>query len=317
MNLSFGKLLDGNLKEISMELIEKFELKSSINSYNEIEYSLKDLLIGCTMEEIQGLIYYFSKKLKKNSKDDENEEQKEENIETFDKDELKEIVTAKIYKILPQDIIAVLPHDNILRKKYIENKEIYNFKDYLDYINKKENNNYKISIIYTFTSSAEIVEGFNNDMSLMISRIRSEYGLKYNIDEIKNRNENNRFGKCNYICIHFEQSNLKNIKFVCNFIINNFLEDEYNYIILAHINRNFNLQKRERIYSLPDINPYINQIFIDNLNDNKDIALQDLLNNDIQRIIIYKKDELHLDEEFNKTLIIFIKNEFKKKTNCK
>ena len=313
MNLSFGKLLDGNLKEISMELIEKFELKSSINSYKEIEYSLKDLLIGCTMEEIQGLIYYFSKKLKKNSNDDENEEQNEENIETFDKDELKEIVTTKIYKILPQDIIAILPHDNILRKKYIDNKEIYNFKDYLDYINKKENNNYKISIIYTFTSSAEIIEGFNNDMSLMISRIRSEYGLKYNIDEIKNRNENNRFGKCNYICIHFEQSNLKNIKFVCNFIINNFLEDEYNYIILAHINRNFNLQKRERIYSLPDINPYINQIFIDNLNDNKDIALQDLLNNDIQRIIIEKKDELHLDEEFNKTLITFIKNEFKEK----
>ena len=311
MNLSFGRLLGGKLEKISEEIIGDFQL-NSIKNFNEIEYSLEDLLIGCTTEEIQGLIYYFNEKLEKNKNEQENEQSNEDNI---DKIKLEENVIEKIYKILPQDIIAILPHDNILRKKYIENKEIYNFKDYLDYINKKENNKYKISIIYTFTSNAEIIDGFNNDMSLMISRIKSENGLKYSIDEIKNKSENSRFEKCNYICIHFEQSNLKIIKFVCNFIISNFKEDKYNYIILAHINRNFNLEKKERIFSLPDINPNINQIFIDNLNDNKEISLKDLLNNDIQKILIEQKEELKLDEEFNKTLITFIKNEFQEKEN--
>ena len=64
----------------------------------------------------------------------------------------------------------------------------------------------------------------------------------------------------------------KNIKFIINYILKNFKDDKYNYILIIHINRKFYIKnkeknrkdKKERIYSLPDINPKINQIFIDN-----------------------------------------------------
>ena len=45
-----------------------------------------------------------------------------------------------------------------------------------------------------------------------------------------------------------------------NFILNNFRDDKYNYIFIIHIYRNFDGNNYEIIYSLPDINPLINQI---------------------------------------------------------
>lgn len=60
--LSFKKLLDNDLKILSQKIIEKIQLKSTIDSYkNKINFSLKDLLINCGTEEIQGLIFNFSK----------------------------------------------------------------------------------------------------------------------------------------------------------------------------------------------------------------------------------------------------------------
>ena len=304
MNLSFGKLLNKKLKDISNDIIDNFNLKISINSYKKINYSLRDLLINCKLDEIQGMIYYFNKKNKKNVNELDNEAEKEEKI---DVNELQEIVTNKIYKILPQDIIAILPDENILKKKYLENKEVYNYKDLIEFLNNEKNKSYQLSIVYTFTSSAEVFDGLNNDMSLMISRIKSENSLKYNINEIKRRNEKEK----NIICIHFEQTNLPKIKFICNFILNNFKDDGYKYMMLVHINRNFNKRKKEKIFSLPDINPNIYQIFIDNLNGDKNIKINALINNDIQNILRYNKDELKLDEEFETTKTNFIKKEFK------
>ena len=91
MILSFDKLLDNNLKNISKNLIEEIKLKKTIDRYKNINYSLKELLINCGDEEIQGLIYYFSKEYKK----DDNEEQNENKI---DEETLKEKVVNKIYK---------------------------------------------------------------------------------------------------------------------------------------------------------------------------------------------------------------------------
>ena len=59
-------------------------------------------------------------------------------------EDIKNIVIDKIYKILPQDIIALLPDDNFLKRKYYEIKDEYNFNDYLI---KLRNKNRKISII--------------------------------------------------------------------------------------------------------------------------------------------------------------------------
>jgi len=66
MILSFDKLSDNNLKKLSKSIIEEINFKKPIKRYKEeINYSLKDLLINCGEEEIQGLVYYFSNKLGK------------------------------------------------------------------------------------------------------------------------------------------------------------------------------------------------------------------------------------------------------------
>ena len=118
---------------------------------------------------------------------------------------IKNKVINKIYKILPQDIICILPENNIIKKCYKDNEIYYNFKDYINGGKIKE---FKISIIYTLTGIANIVDGLNKGMSFMISEIRSEDGLKTIIEEIKNKNENNYKKEYN-IYIDFEQSNSK------------------------------------------------------------------------------------------------------------
>ena len=304
--LSFDKLLDNDLKRISGNLLDEIKLKKTINKYKKINYSLKDLLINCGEEEIQALIYYFSVESKKDDNDD-NEDQKEKKI---DEEKLKENVINKIYKILPQDIICILQDNNIIRKHYNSKNIFYNYKDY---ISDEENKQFKISIIYTYTSIANTVEGLNKGMSFMVSEIRSEDQLKRIIDEIKKKNENNKLKKEYNICIDFEHSNSKKMKFISNFILNTFNDDNYNYIFIIHINRNFNKSNNERLYSLPDINPSINQMFIDNLNGNNSIKLNELLTKDIKEILEEKKEELNLNEEFNRTLI----NTFNKELNDK
>jgi hypothetical protein len=54
---------------------------------------------------------------------------------------------------------------------------------------------------------------------------------------------------------------------------------------------------------LPDINPKINQIFIDDLNSNNEIKLKDLLTMDIKEVLDKYGKFLKLSEEFDKSLI--------------
>ena len=238
MILTFDNLLDRDLKIISRNLIEEINFKKCIAKYKKINYSLEDLLINCGDEDIQGLIYYFKNELKKGDEEQDNEEKKEKKAEVEEK--IKNQVISKIYKILPQDIICILP-DNKIKKMYDEGQNIfYNFEDYIN-DNEFKNNKYKISIIYTFTSIANIVRGLNQDMRIMISQINSEKELKDFIYNLKKKNENNKGKKEYNIIIDFEQSNSKIIKFVSNFIMNNIKDDEhkYNYILIIHINRHF------------------------------------------------------------------------------
>ena len=90
------------------------------------------------------------------------------------------------------------------------------------------------------------------------------------------------------------------------------MDDDYKYIIIIQINRNYNKIKdinknnnKDKIYSLPDINPNIDQIFIDNLNGNDNIGLKDLLDqneNDMKNIIdkLQKLLSLHKEKEDTK-----------------
>ena len=291
--VSLGNFLDNKLKNMAQNLIDDFNLKNIVRKCKNINYSLKDLFINCNDEDIQGLIYYFSQELK-----------------NYNEEYLRDKLINKIYKILPQDIIYILPKRNIIKRKYIEFKKIYNFKEY---IKEEENLKYKISIIYTFTSIATNIESLNKEMSFMASEIKREDGLKITIEELKKKNEYTKIKNEYYIYIHFDKFGAKHIEFISNYILNNCKNDKYNYIFIIHINRNFSVEREEKILSLPDINSDINQIFIDNLNYNNNIRFNDLINKDIKNILEEKKEELKLNDEFNKTL----KNFFDKKLNEK
>lgn len=123
VKLSLDTLLDNRTKRIANEFLEEINWKNFI----EIDNSLKDLLINCGKEEIQGLIFYFSKLFELN----ENKDDEKNNI---NEKKLKEKVLNKIYKILPQNIISALPENNIIKKEYYKLKNVNNLKDY---INKK------------------------------------------------------------------------------------------------------------------------------------------------------------------------------------
>ena len=230
---------------------------------------------------------------------------KKKNINNINEDELKEILYNKIINLLPQDIIIILPERHIIRKIYY-NKKYCNFNEY---IYDEDNKNYKISIIYTFTSLSTVIIGSNNETSFIVSEIKNENHLISVIEEIKNKNENQKYtcDKTYNIIIHFEHINSKKIQFISNFIIKNFKDDKYNYILIVHVKRNFNHNIDNIIYSIPDISSNINQIFLDNLNS-KNINLLDFLEKNIIDII-EDYELIDLNREFKRTLTNFVYKE--------
>ena len=101
----------------------------------------------------------------------------------------------------------------------------------------------------------------------------------------------------------FRKIKFKKIKYISNLVLNNYKDDNYHYIFIVHTNRNFKKQKNEKIYSLPDIYDNINQLFIDNLNGNNSIRLDEVLENNLKDIFDNNKESMKLDEEFNRILI--------------
>ena len=112
MKLTFDQLLDNDQIKLTNKIREEINFKYYIDRcQKQINYSLRDLLINCETEEIEGLIYnYSTKNRNNNNKIDE------------------EFITERIYniisKILPQDIICILPDNNIIKRKYYEKKKI-------------------------------------------------------------------------------------------------------------------------------------------------------------------------------------------------
>ena len=296
MKITFNELLNEEQLLLTRGIINEINLEYYIDNFKKpkVKYNLKNLLINCEKEEIEGIIYNLDIEIKK-----------KKNINNINAEEIKERLYNKIINLLPQDIIVILPETHIIRKIYYD-KKYYNFKEY---ISDDENKCFKISIMYTFSSLSSVIRGSNNEMSFMISEIKNENQLINRINEIKNKNENNE--KDNNIIIHFEHANSNKIQFISNFIIKNFKEDKYNYILIIHIKRNFNTNINESIYSMPDINPNINQIFLDNLNS-KNIKLQDFLEKNITDII-NDPELIDTNREFKRGLTSFIYKELLEK----
>ena len=297
--LSFSQLIDEKVKNlaniISFEIdIKKYEDK--LKYKEKINYRLKNLLIGCHKEHLLGMIYY----------------ELDSNEKSIQNDKIKEKIFNKIYRLLPQDIIVNLDNNSELKKLYDERKNYYNLEQYL---NSKPT--YKISIIYTFNDINSLINCIDESLSFkIISQIESENQLLHNINHMlsekvdnKNKNKNDYI---NFIFIHFDETNSNIIGFLISFIMNNYNKNEnkeFKFVFILHVKRNFKVDlPNEKIFAVPDINPDIYQLFIDNLNG-PDINLSEIISNPIQKL--RDKDLLNIEEEFDNALAKFVKNNLK------
>ena len=299
MIIYFNEMMKEKQRSIADDILSVLDMKKVKERllYN-IQYELEDLLIGCKKDDILGMVYY---ELDSNENNDKTEK----------KDEVKKIIFNKIYKLLPQDIIINLNKSNDLRQLYEKQKTYYNLKSYIE----KDYLQYKISIIYTFSSITGIIDGVDDSSRFkIISEIKSEIQLEnsfnsmiYEKDKNKNKTKNQ-----DIIFIHFNVTNSKKINFLINFIQTNYYKvPQIKFIFIIHIKRNFIVNKEEKeisekLNTVPDIDPSINQLFIDNLNGPK-IELKEILSNPFESF----KGLIKLEEEFMRTMKQFVNENLK------
>ena len=170
------------------------------------------------------------------------------------------------------------------------------------------NNSHKISIIYTFNNINDNINGIDESSNLLYSDIYDESQFITYITNILSKKLFFLLKMPNkkYIFIHFDYSNSNKIGLIIPFIINKYYKNEdLQFILIVHIKRNFSLDNpKEIIYTLPDINYDIDQIFIDNLNG-PDIRLNEIHIHPIQKI--FERGLIDIKGEFNKTLERFTK----------
>ena len=288
IKINFDNLLNEQQLKIANEVINEIDLKNIINKYKKsIKYNLKNLLINCGKQEIMGLVYNLYMNMEANNIKDENE--------------IKIKVYEKISKILPQDIISILPSNNIIKQKYNDKKYCNLNQCIMD----ADNLTYRISIIYTFSEISDKINGCDGEYSFKISDIKNENQLKLKIEELKKKYDNSKQknNKNIHILIHFEQINSNKIQYISNFINKNYKEkDDIRFIFIIHLKRNIRSNDlesgddseeeessisesedflSEKIYAIPDIDKDINQLFIDNLNG-MEINLNNVLDKNIK-----------------------------------
>ena len=306
--ISIDKLMSRSQRNLFEEIwandLNFKNILDNVENIRNINYDLKSLLIGCKKQDIQGLIFSLS---------ESDNDSKNERI--GNKDEIKRKICDKISKLLPQDIIINLPDENPVKIAYFKNRHYYKLTDYLEM---NEKNDYKISIIYTFSFSNISIEGVELSSSQMISEIQSEKNL-YNLIEEKIR-VNKSKNKNKYIFLQFDVSQSDKLKFVVSFIDNNFSCEEfkfYKFILIIHVRRNIKevdnksnekkiflkeAQKSFRISNIFDIYPNIEQLFIDNLKG-ENISLDDILKKPVKNTLEENND---LEDIFFKVLRSFL-----------
>ena len=297
--IKFNELLNDSQKKFTEELLKgDFNFRDKINQIdeeNKCNYSLKDLLIGCKDEDIQGLVYDFSKDIE---------------IDENNKESIKSNVMKKIVKLLPQDIIINLPEGDEIKKQYFNHKKFYDINEYLEV----KDITYKISIIYTFNNITENISVLDTyGESIMISDIKSEKELKKQIINIISSYKKSSKLKKKFIILRFVQSNSQNLNFVVHFLKNNFEEEPFYFICIVHIKRYFinkeNKDRPEKIFNIPNLYINVDQLFIDNLkkldedDDNcQKLNLKDILENPVNDLL----KNVNLEKDFDKTLHSFI-----------
>ena len=191
--------------------------------------------------------------------------------------------------------------DNHQIKLIYNKKNIFNYKDYINHLKKLTNdkeNKFKFSIIYTFTNIISNIEGINENNSLqLISEIKRENNL---IDLINEKKYKSKGADNNFFIMHFYQYELDKLNFIISTLNNNYADEEIKFIFIVHIKRIMDKKKKEKIYSIPDIDEKVDQIFIDNLNG-LNISLDSIAKDGIIKIL-ENKELVDKNTEFFKAL---------------
>ncbi|ORX57745.1 hypothetical protein BCR36DRAFT_318513 [Piromyces finnis] len=327
--MSFKFLLNKYQIEIAKQV---FELINKLVKYKNINIKI-DLyheLINCDLEEIQGIIYQYSIKYKKeknigNAKNGISniEEKINENnyINKYDFETYSENILQNIVPTFSQDIIFYAKN-SIFAKNH--NKEfqnilyIYlknncrNIKTYLKNIDSPKH------IIYTFsnildsifeTSESKIfnkiygVFNIKSTRNIFIKEYNSERAIDDLIIDFYSNNNNN-------LCIfHFDSKDIIHLNHINNLIINNKynIKDSKNInmkviIFIIHLKRTQNNNKNENIrneYFISHLTEW-KQLFIDNLNG-MDIDFNEIFESSTIELINNNK-LINLDDEFEKDL---------------
>ena len=253
------------LKVSSKSLLQELKLKETIEYINiNINYNIKNLLINFNEASIDRLYFYYSEK---NLKQNENE--------------LKDKIFEKIARTLPQDVLIFFDDKHPIKSIY-NRKMIFSYteyKEYLDKLIKEKKNKFRFSIIYTFTNIISDIEGMNENN---FSEIKRENQLIELINEKKFKNK--RIDSNNFFIMHFYQHELDKINFIISTLKNNYPDEEIIFIFIVHIKRIIDKNKKEKVYSVLDIDDTVDQIFIDNLNG-LNISLDDIAKIGIKKII--------------------------------
>ena len=304
-----------NLFENSTHIYKKvIEMISCDETFFKgINYNLKKMLVSLDLEEILGIIYEANKK-------------------GINFQDLDEEVFKKISLILPQDILLIQKfngfqsnNSNLSDKIFEEyNKgEHRSLRKFLEKMNQMKNIVYTFSNVLDFIEKIESFENKNlsndeikkeiNIMELEISSFDSENEFEKKIDQFFNKKE---YKLC---IIKFKAEEGKFLNYIRFFIQNK--ENEYinqkdkkAFVFIVYLKRIFNselveFEKKTQIQqekinkkilkeTISLLSDYY-QIFIDNLNGDENLNIQDLMNSN--SLELYEKC-LNLDLELRKNI---------------
>ena len=302
--INFNMLLEEKDKEIANKIYDFIRLISSFNENKELKIDLDKLLINCEKHNIEGLIFKI--------KNDFIKEKNDEDIKNFQTSPEYEnfIIKESLKKITPtfcQDIIASMKYSDLYKKdnniyqiilNYYKESNKINFYEFFKNIELKKN------IIFTFSKVTEnLFENnqeiknkfgvFNNQSTTtkVIETIQCENDLTFLLKTFTNSQNKN------LLVFTFTEKDLDKINSI-NYVINNF-EKEYPKIkdklilFIIHKKRIMKQDNKDNNVSInSDLIPFINddyyQIFIDNLQGQKNSILE----------IINNKDETTLAREY-------------------
>ena len=314
--ISFNNLLNKELIDESNKIIQILkDMAKKKPMHKGLNYSLEKLLINCDDEEIKANVYDASKK-------------------GIKKENILEHILSKISLTLPQDIFLYLKFNGFsqkYRKEYNRIKEFYEKGEHINlsrFIQSMKNDK---NIVYTFTNELDLIQNINNIESpllgninekniklIKLSSINSEIEFERFLDEFINKNDNK-------LCIiQFTPDQGPMMNYVKYFIYNKEKEflnrnkenNNYKkaYIFIIHVKRVFDnelkdfelkseTEKKETNKKLlketiSNLSDYY-QIFIDNLNGDEKLTLQNILQ--IQGNEIFKKC-LDFEEELTKNI---------------